>query len=166
MCLWLCWGDSTAKDMGESVVMAEDGMTYRPHSSGQPLGQPRYAVETPNAPNAPNAPDITDATDVTQEDTFISRAFGVADEWRTRAARRLPPHRPLPKWAIPVIIVVIVAILLPSVVAAASAYNDYTSLKALGESGMRHLLNAKDDLSGVLGGLTSNNTSLSSLLDS
>ena len=164
--LMVVLGRFHSKGHGESVVMAEDGMTYRPRSSGQPLGQPRYAVETPNAPNAPNAPDITDATDVTQDDTFISRAFGVADEWRTRAARRLPPHRPLPKWAIPVIIVVIVAILLPSVVAAASAYNDYTSLKALGESGVRHLLNAKDDLSGVLGGLTSNNTSLSSLLDS
>jgi hypothetical protein len=143
--------------------MDEDGLTYRPRWSWWPLGspgQPRYAVETPDATDA------TDVTDVTQEDTFISRAAVTANEWRARATRRLSPKRPLPKWTIPVIIAVIVAILLPSIVAAASAYNDYTTLKNLGESGVRHLLNAKADLSGILDGVTSNNTSLSSLLDS
>ncbi|HET9979473.1 MAG TPA: hypothetical protein VFQ32_03455, partial [Ktedonobacterales bacterium] len=144
-------------------------MTYRSRWSWWPLrslGQPRYAVETPDATDTTDVTGATGATDVTQEDTIIARAAATANEWRSRAMRRLPPKRPLPKWAIPVIIAVIVAILLPSVLAAASAYNDYTTLKSLGESGVRHLLNAKADLSGILDGVTSNNTSLSSLLDS
>src|SRR6185312_16267271 len=108
----------------------------------------------------------TDVSDVTQQDTVIGRAAATANEWGRRARRRFSPRRPLPKWTIPVIIAIIVAILLPSVLAAASAYNDYSTLKNLGESGVRHLLNAKADLSGILDGVTSNNTSLSSLLDS
>jgi hypothetical protein len=104
------------------------------------------------------------APDITQEDTIITRGTTTADLWRSRVTRRIPPQRSLPPWAVPVIIAVLLAILLPSVLAIASVFEDYSSLRNLGESGMRHLLNAKADLSGILGGISANN-SLSSLLN-
>ena len=118
-------------------------------------GSPRSGGSIPLAIGAP---------DITQEDTIISRGVSTADLWRGRVTRRLPPKRSLPPWAVPVIIAVLLAILLPSVLAVASVFADYTSLKNLGESGMRHLLNAKSDLSGIMGGISSNNA-LSSLLN-
>jgi len=104
------------------------------------------------------------APDISQEDTIISRGVSTEDLWRGRVTRRLPPQRSLPPWAVPVIIAVLLAILLPSILGIASVFADYTSLKNLGESGMRHLLAAKADLSGILGGISSNNA-LSSLLN-
>lgn len=131
--------------------MEDDAMTYPTKGLGQPVEQPRYAVGAPEA---------------TQEDTFIARTVATAEMWRARATRRLKPQRKLPDWAIPVIIAVLLAIMLPGILAVASAVQDYTSLKNLGESGMRHLLNAKDDLSGILDGLSSstNSSSVTSLL--
>src|SRR6185437_4858199 len=118
-------------------------------------GPPRSGGSVPLAIGAP---------DISQEDTIISRGITTDDFWRGRVTRRLPPERSLPPWAVPVIIAVLLAILLPSILGIASVFADYTSLKNLGESGMRHLLNAKADLSGILGGISSNN-SLSSLLN-
>lgn len=126
--------------------MDDETRRYRPMRSGGSI------------PLAIGAPDIT------QEDTIISRGVATADVWRGRVTRRLPPQRSLPPWAVPVIIAVLLAILLPSILGIASVFADYSSLKNLGESGMRHLLNAKADLSGIVGGISSNN-SLSSLLN-
>ncbi|HEU5348427.1 MAG TPA: DUF4012 domain-containing protein, partial [Ktedonobacterales bacterium] len=142
--------------------MDDNAMTYRPKWSERLRGQFRYAA---GASEVTEVPETTDAPPATQENTVIA-PIDVARLWRERVARRLPPMPPLPRWAIPVIIVVVVALLLPSVVAAASAYQDYATLKNLGESGMRHLLNAKKDLSGVLDGVSSNSDSLASLLNS
>lgn len=132
--------------------MDDNAATYRPARSEKLGGQARYAAGA------------SDVSDVTQEDTTVSDVV-IGDSLRARVTRRLLPQRPLPRWAIPVIIALVVAILLPSVVAVASAYQDYATLKNLGESGMRHLLNAKNDLSGILDGVSSND-SLTSLLNS
>lgn len=126
--------------------MDDETRRYRPPRSGG------------SVPLAIGAPDIS------QEDTIISRGVATADIWRGRVTRRLPPQRSLPPWAVPVIVAVLLAILLPSILGIATVLADYTSLKNLGESGMRHLLAAKSDLSGILGGITSNNA-LSSLLN-
>ncbi|HKT38594.1 MAG TPA: hypothetical protein VJR48_09495, partial [Ktedonobacterales bacterium] len=129
--------------------MDDKTISYDSLRAGQPREQRRYAIGT---------------SDVTQEDTIVSHGAVTTNLWRNRLTRRLRPQRPLPPWAVPVIIAVLVAILLPSVLAVASAFQDYSTLKNLGQSGMRHLLNAKADLSGILGGLSSN-SSLSSLLN-
>jgi hypothetical protein len=48
-----------------------------------------------------------------------------------------------------VAVAVLVVLVAPSVLAVSSAMQDYSSLKALGISGVEHLLEAKDDLTGV-----------------
>ena len=48
-----------------------------------------------------------------------------------------------------VAVAVLVVLVAPSVMAVSSAMQDYSSLKALGISGIEHLLEAKDDLTGV-----------------
>jgi hypothetical protein len=128
--------------------MDDNGMAFSPQEAGQLVDQPHYTIDAPEA---------------SQEETLISRTVAAADQLRARATRRLTPKRPLPRWAVPVIVAVLLAILLPGVVAAASAFQDYSSIKSLGQSGMRHLMNAKTDLSGMFG-LTSN-VSISSLLN-
>ena len=130
--------------------MDDSTITQSAVSSERPLEQPQYAIGAPDA---------------TEEDTLVSRAATTVNLWRDRTARRLGPIRRLPRWAVVVIVVVLLAILLPSMVAVVSAAQDYSTLKSLGQSGVRHLLNAKNDLSGLLDGVTSNNTSLTSLLD-
>jgi hypothetical protein len=129
--------------------MDDDAITFNSLGLEGSPERPQYAVHAPDA---------------TQEDTIIARTVAVAEQWRSRATRRLTPKRPLPNWAIPVIIAVLLAIVLPSVLAVAAAVQDYSSLKNLGQSGVRHLLNAKTDLSGLLDGVSSNG-SLSSLLN-
>lgn len=128
--------------------MDDNRIAFIPQESGQVVAQPHYTIGAPEAD---------------QEETFVARTVTAADQLRARATRRLTPKRPLPRWAVPVIIALLLAILLPSVVTIASAAQDYFSIKSLGQSGMRHLLNAKADLSGMFG-LTSN-VSLSSLLN-
>lgn len=44
----------------------------------------------------------------------------------------------------------LLALLIPSLVALATGYQDYSSIKGLGEDGLRHLLAVRDDLSGLL----------------
>lgn len=127
--------------------MDDETMTYRPKRSEHLLEQSHYTVDAP---------------DVTQEDTVITRGIATAELWRGRVTRRLTPKRPLPDWAVPVIIVLLLAILAPSALATVSALQDYLTLKNLGQSGVRHLLNAKNDLSGLLEGVSSN-SSLTSL---
>lgn len=134
--------------------MEDSAMVYRQLWSENILGLPRHAVE---------APDVADVTDVSGE-TTRTVPISTPIPWMSRAARRLPPVHQYPKWAVPVVVVVLVAIVLPGVIALASAIQDYSSLKNLGQSGMRHLLNAKNDLSGMLDGVTSN-AALSSLLN-
>ena len=50
---------------------------------------------------------VVHAPDATQEDTIIARTVAVAEQWRSRATRRLTPKRPLHNWAITVIIAVL-----------------------------------------------------------
>src|SRR5262249_28705132 len=52
-------------------------------------------------------------------------------------------------WLAAILIVVLLLALLPPIVTVVRAAQDYQQLKALGESGIHHLLAAKDDLSGV-----------------
>jgi len=44
----------------------------------------------------------------------------------------------------------LLALLIPSLVAIATGYQDYSTIKGLGEDGLRHLLAVRDDLSGLL----------------
>src|SRR5215471_5583793 len=91
-----------------------------------------------DSPWSGRAPKLTDlaieAPDVTQEDALISRGIATADLWRGRVTRRLKPQRPLPAWVVPVAIALVLAIMLPSVLVVASAFEDYASLRSLGES--------------------------------
>jgi len=44
----------------------------------------------------------------------------------------------------------LLALIIPSLVALAAGYQDYSTIKGLGEDGLRHLLAVRDDLSGLL----------------
>jgi hypothetical protein len=52
-------------------------------------------------------------------------------------------------WASALLIIVLLVALLPPIVTVVRAAQDYQELKALGESGLRHLLAARDDFAGV-----------------
>jgi hypothetical protein len=94
------------------------------------------------------------------------RMLGAGWEQAQRSARdilRLLEKRPAGirkrVWLAGLLIVVLLVALLPPIVTVVRAAQDYEELKGLGESGLRHLLAAKDDLSGIdtsqLGGLSS-----------
>jgi hypothetical protein len=83
--------------------------------------------------------------DITQDDTV-----------RIVAQDARPPSGPRPRGGIPRLailvatLVVLVGLIVPAVLAASTAMQDYSSLKALGLSGLNHLLKAKDDVVGML----------------
>jgi hypothetical protein len=94
------------------------------------------------------------------------RLLGAGWEQAQRGARdflRLLEKRPggvrKRVWLAAILIIVLLVALLPPIVTVVRAAQDYQQLKGLGESGIHHLLAAKDDLAGVdtseLGGLSS-----------
>ena len=106
-------------------------MDENPVLGGIPF-QRRFSATTPRIPN----------DDVTQDDTVRLTADGTPP----------PPQGPrllgrIPRWAILAgTAVVLLALIVPSVLAASTALQDYSALKALGLSGLNHLLAAKDDV--------------------
>ncbi len=98
------------------------------------------------------------------------RMLGAGWEQAQRGARdllRLLEKRPAGVrkrvWLAGLLIIVLLVALLPPIVTVVRAAQDYQQLKGLGESGLRHLMAAKDDLSGVD---TSQLEGFSSLLNS
>lgn len=84
------------------------------------------------------------------------RVLGAGWEQAQRSARdllRLLEKRPggvrKRVWLAALLIIVLLVALLPPIVTVVRAAQDYQELKGLGESGLRHLLAAKDDLSGI-----------------
>jgi uncharacterized protein DUF4012 len=84
------------------------------------------------------------------------RLFGAGWEQAQHSARgllRILEKRPggvrKRVWLAGLLIVVLLVALLPPIVTVVRAAQDYQTLKALGESGIHHLLAAKDDLSGI-----------------
>jgi hypothetical protein len=84
------------------------------------------------------------------------RLLGAGWEQAQRGARdllRLLEKRPggvrKRVWLAALLIIVLLVALLPPIVTVVRAAQDYQELKGLGESGIRHLLAAKDDLGGV-----------------
>ena len=84
------------------------------------------------------------------------RLFGAGWEQAQHSARdllRILEKRPggvrKRVWLAGLLIVVLLVALLPPIVTVVRAAQDYQQLKALGESGIHHLLAAKDDLSGI-----------------
>jgi hypothetical protein len=84
------------------------------------------------------------------------RLFGAGWEQAQHSARdllRILEKRPggvrKRVWLAGLLIVVLLVALLPPIVTVVRAAQDYQQLKALGESGIHHLLAAKDDLAGI-----------------
>src|SRR5690348_1837582 len=91
----------------------------------------RFSATAPGIPN----------DDVTQDDTVRLATGGPGRPSGPRRRGRIP------RWAILAgTAVVLLALIVPSVLAANAALQDYSALKALGLSGLNHLMAAKDDV--------------------
>ncbi len=90
----------------------------------------RFSATAPRIPN-----------DDTTEDATVKLATGGTPPSGTKKPGRLP------RWAIiAATSVVLLALIVPSVLAVNTALQDYSALKSLGLSGLNHLLAAKDDV--------------------
>jgi hypothetical protein len=101
--------------------------------------------------------DFTDLADAPTVTGVPARRTTPRLEWqigrthrvRSRLLRRFKTRPPRWPWVLGATIALLFALLVPSLLAVASAMQDYSDIRSLGQSGLRHLLGAKSDLSSL-----------------